>query len=157
MMTSSNGNIFRSTGPLVRGIHRSPVNSPHTGQWRGAFMFLWSAPWINGWANNREAGDLRHHHAHYNVTVMWNLEKYLDVVTDTRYRTSITRLGTSSHTLEIGRGPDSKVHEANMGPIWRRQDPCGPHVGPMNFAIWGRGGGGIQHPPDSGYWSAMLS
>ena len=31
---------------------------------------------------------------------------------------------------------DSKVHEANMGPIWGRQDPDGPHVGPMNFAIW---------------------
>ena len=33
--------------------------------------------------------------------------------------------------------PDSKVHRANMGPIWNRQDPGGPHVGPMNFAIWG--------------------
>ena len=31
---------------------------------------------------------------------------------------------------------DSKVHGANMGPIWCRQDPDGPHVGPMNFAIW---------------------
>ena len=25
-----------------------------------------------------------------------------------------------------------------MGPIWGRQDPGGPHVGPMNFAIWER-------------------
>ena len=32
--------------------------------------------------------------------------------------------------------PDSRVHGANMGPIWGRQDPGGPHVGPMNFAIW---------------------
>ena len=32
--------------------------------------------------------------------------------------------------------PDSKVHGANMGPIWGRQDPGGPHGGPMNFAIW---------------------
>ena len=32
--------------------------------------------------------------------------------------------------------PDSKVYGANMGPIWGRQDPGGPHVGPMNFAIW---------------------
>ena len=23
-----------------------------------------------------------------------------------------------------------------MRPIWGRQDPCGPHVSPMNFAIW---------------------
>ena len=32
--------------------------------------------------------------------------------------------------------PDRKVHGANMRPIWGRQDPGGPHVGPMNFAIW---------------------
>ena len=37
MMTSSNGNLFRVTGPLY--YHRSPVNSPHKGQWRGALMF----------------------------------------------------------------------------------------------------------------------
>ena len=34
------------------------------------WCFLWSAPWINGWVNNREAGDLRRHRAHYNVMVM---------------------------------------------------------------------------------------
>ena len=39
MMTSSNGNTFRATGPFVRGIHRSPVSSPHKGQWHGALMF----------------------------------------------------------------------------------------------------------------------
>ena len=32
--------------------------------------------------------------------------------------------------------PDSNVHGANMGPIWGRQDPGGPHIGPMIFAIW---------------------
>ena len=32
--------------------------------------------------------------------------------------------------------PNSKVHESHMGPTWGRQDPGGPHVGPMNFAIW---------------------
>ena len=32
--------------------------------------------------------------------------------------------------------PDGKVHGANMGPIWGRQDPGGPDVGPMSFAIW---------------------
>ena len=31
--------------------------------------------------------------------------------------------------------PDSKVHEGYMGPTWGRQDPGGPHVGPMNLAI----------------------
>ena len=32
--------------------------------------------------------------------------------------------------------PDSKVHGANMGPIWDWEDPGGPHVGHMSFAIW---------------------
>ena len=32
--------------------------------------------------------------------------------------------------------PESKVHGANMGPIWGQQDPAGPHVGHINFAIW---------------------
>ena len=33
------------------------------------------------------------------------------------------------------KNPDSNVHVANMGPIWGRQDPGGPHLGPMNTAI----------------------
>ena len=57
--------------PFVRGIHRSPVNSLHKGQWGGALMFSLICAWINGWVNNREAGDLRCHRAHYDVTVMW--------------------------------------------------------------------------------------
>ena len=60
--------------PFVRGIHRSPVNFPHKGQWRGALMFSLICVWINGWVNNREAGDLRCHCAHYDVTVMWRVE-----------------------------------------------------------------------------------
>ena len=55
---------------FVRGIHRSPVNSPHKGQWRGALMFSLICVWINGWVNNREAGDLRRYLAHYDVIVM---------------------------------------------------------------------------------------
>ena len=31
--------------------------------------------------------------------------------------------------------PDSKVNVVNMGPNWGRQDPGGPHVGPMNLTI----------------------
>ena len=57
--------------PFVRGIHRSPVNSPHKGQWRGALMFSLICVWINDWVNNREAGDLRRYRAHCDVTVMW--------------------------------------------------------------------------------------
>ena len=56
--------------PFVREIHRSPVNFPHKGQWRGALMFALICVWINGWVNNREAGDLRRYRAHYDVIVM---------------------------------------------------------------------------------------
>ena len=57
--------------PFVRGIHRSPVNSPHKGQWRGALMLSLICVWINGWVNNREVGDLRRYRAHFDVTVMF--------------------------------------------------------------------------------------
>ena len=56
--------------PFVRRIHRSPVTSPHKGQWRGALMFSLICARINGWVNNREAGDLRRHQAHCDVIVM---------------------------------------------------------------------------------------
>ena len=57
--------------PFVRGIHRSPVNSRHKGQWRGALMFSLIHACINGWVNNHEAGDLRRNCAHYDVIIMW--------------------------------------------------------------------------------------
>ena len=56
--------------PFVRGIHRSPVNSPHKGQWRGALMFTLICARINGWVNNCKAGDLKRNRAHYDVIVM---------------------------------------------------------------------------------------
>ena len=46
------------------------LRSPHKGQWRGALMFSLICVWINGWVNNREAGDLRRYRAHYGVSVM---------------------------------------------------------------------------------------
>ena len=57
---------FPHNWPFVRGIHRSPVNSPHKGQWRGALMFSLICDWVN----SREAGDLRRYCAHYDVIVM---------------------------------------------------------------------------------------
>ena len=57
--------------PFVRGIHRSPVGSPHKGQRRGALMFSLICAWLNGWVNNREAGDLRRHCAHNDVIIMF--------------------------------------------------------------------------------------
>ena len=56
--------------PFVRGIHRSPVNSPYKGQWRGALILRFMCVWINNWVNNHKAGDLRRYRAHYDVSVM---------------------------------------------------------------------------------------
>ena len=47
-----------------------PRNFPHKGQWHEALMFSLICAWIKDWVNNREAGDLRRHRAHYDVIVM---------------------------------------------------------------------------------------
>ena len=57
--------------PFVRGIHRSPVNSPHKHQWRRALMFSLICTWINDWVNNGETSDFRCQCAHHDVTVMF--------------------------------------------------------------------------------------
>ena len=60
---------FPGHWPFVGGIHRSPVDSPHKGQQRGAVLFSLFCARTNGWANNRSADDSRRHRAHYDVTV----------------------------------------------------------------------------------------
>ena len=69
-VTSSNGNIFRVAGPLCgefTGHRWIPLTKTSDAE---LWCFLWSAPWINGGVNNRDAGDLRRHPAHYDVIVM---------------------------------------------------------------------------------------
>ena len=61
--------------PFVRGVHRSPVNFPHTGQWRGALMCSVICAWTDGSdeivsANYRPLGYLRRHCAQYDVIVV---------------------------------------------------------------------------------------
>ena len=71
MRTSSSWNIFRVTGHLCGKFTDRRWISPHKGQWRGSLMFSFICAWINGCVKNREAGDLRCHRTHYDVTVMW--------------------------------------------------------------------------------------
>ena len=55
------------------------------------------------------------------------------------FTTNLAVLGTHDKSfvhIKMFPFPDSMVHGANMRPIWGRQDPGGPHAGPMNFAIW---------------------
>ena len=65
-MTSSNGNIFRVTGHLC-GEFTGPRWIPHT---KASDAELLICVWINGWVNNREAGDLRRYRVHYDVILM---------------------------------------------------------------------------------------
>ena len=69
-MTSSNGNIFRVTGPLCgefTGHRWIPLTKASDAE---LWCFLWSTPRINVSANNRETGDLRRHRSYYDVIVM---------------------------------------------------------------------------------------
>ena len=47
-----------------------PRYSPHKSQWRGALIFYLICAWINGSEDNREAGDLIRHRAHYDAIVL---------------------------------------------------------------------------------------
>ena len=73
MITSSNGNIFRVTGPLCgefTGHRWIPLTKANDAE---LWCFLLICAWTKGWVNNRDAGNLRRHHAHYNATVMGNV------------------------------------------------------------------------------------
>ena len=77
---SINGNIFRVTGYLCGwvggwgcvGVCGVCGGVPQS-QWRGALMYSLICACINGWVNNREAGDLRRHRTHYDVSVILNV------------------------------------------------------------------------------------
>ena len=56
--------------PFVRGIHQSPVDSPHKDQWHRTLIFSLICAWTNHWANNWDAGDLRCHCTHYHIIVI---------------------------------------------------------------------------------------
>ena len=87
---------FQRHCPFVRGIHQSPVDSPHKGQWRGALVFSLICAWTNSGANNRDADYLRRHCVHYDLTVMWNGNLYL------KQHDAIVRLQFNGNTIDSG-------------------------------------------------------
>ena len=92
--------------PFVRGIHRSSVNFLHKGQWRGALMFsLICARTNDGRANNREAGDLRRHRGHHDVTVMARLNSDDEACIMKLYQGPISR-----KWIDINRSMDKRLH-----------------------------------------------
>ena len=83
--------------PFVRGTHRSPVNSPHKGQWRGALMFSFICARINSWASNGGAGDLRRRRAHYDVIMV-----------------IVTSRGKVSMVTPFSKANKGKCHDAHL-------------------------------------------
>ena len=61
---------FRRYRPRVREIQWSLVNTAHKGQGRGALIFSLIYTWTNAWVRNQDAGGLKHHHAHYHISIM---------------------------------------------------------------------------------------
>ena len=82
--------IFSVLLALCAGNSPVPVNSPHKGQWHGALMFSLICVWINGWVNNRKAGDLRCHRGHYDVKVM-KLKLTNELITLYGYQHSVSK------------------------------------------------------------------
>ena len=107
-----------------RGNHRWPVDSPPKGpvtrkmspfkdaimsqsQWRGALMFSLICAWIKYWVNNREAGDLRRHQAHYGVIVM-------SYYSDVRIRAKPSQIaGVSIVCSTVYSGADQSKHQSS--------------------------------------------
>ena len=80
-MTSSHGSIFLVTGPFMRGNHRSPVDSPHKGQWCGALMLSFICAWTSGWAIERRKWfdtPLQSLWRHYNVYFPFRVTSFAD-------------------------------------------------------------------------------
>ena len=80
-------------------------------------------------------------YVHKKKNWLLHLSEWLSLTAFFRHQVPYKLCGHHLHTgiisfPHIGNIPDSRVHGANMGPIWGRQDPGGPHVGPINIAIW---------------------
>ena len=139
MMTSSNGNIFRVTGHLC-GEFIGPRWIPSTkASDAELWCFLWSAPRINGWVNNGEAGDLRRYRAHYDVTVMCYMcceisctYHYSDVTMGAMASliTSLTSVYSNVHP-----GADQRKHQSSASLAFvrriHRRPGNSPHIWPV--------------------------
>ena len=105
MMASSNGNIFCVTGHLYgeftgqRWVHRTKTSDAEL------WVFSLICVWINGWANNRVAGDLRRYRAHHDVIVM------RDDISKCTYSTNVY------HIIGLNTGPASSWSTEDKG-LW---------------------------------------
>ena len=61
---------------FVWGIHRWPVISRTKASDAEIWCFPLICVWNNNWVNTGDAGDLRRHRAHYDVTVMYKFKTF---------------------------------------------------------------------------------
>ena len=112
-------------------------NYPHKGQWRDALMFSLIWTWI--WVNNREAGDVRRHRAHYDVSVMYvylsfsRMERIFLIL----WHILCSELGYISAAPMRSRHfvSESSLMARLMGPTWGPSGADRTQVGPM-LAPW---------------------
>ena len=132
---------FPRNWPLVRGIHRSPVNSPHKGQWRGALMFSLICAWIKGWVNDGEVGDLRLYRAHYDVIVMNNILLMsiwlFNTCVDGYYNKQFYSAAHNATSYIIAEFQWCQSHSSRLGPIcvsfWKKDQKSCAAVNKRNW------------------------
>ena len=88
----------------------------HKGQWRGALMFSLICACINAWINSREAGDLRHHRAHYDVILMTQTRRYPLVLINTVH---LQKVGQQQ---KVGEGGSRLIHFLQLRRFLRSLD-----------------------------------
>ena len=119
---------FPSYWPFVRGIHRSPGNSVHKGQWCRVLMFSLISAWTNSWANNEDAGDLRCYCAHFDVIVM---PQDLTDDTSTLIRVNMKRIRLVFWKIQSGH---NSVHRRTDGwTRWNQYPPSTSLKGGYNY------------------------
>ena len=127
-MMSSNGNIFHVTGPLWEestGDRWFPLT-------KASDVELWCFLWINGWANNQDAGDLRHHHTHHDVTVMLLLVTFLYTV----IMWSLTNRTVTTTNWAISQIPQCTCSISHNAPF--RTEMCTSLFWMVHCGIWNK-------------------
>ena len=64
------------------------------------------------------------------------MAKIVEILVNSIVADALVTSGAVASMAMVLTYPDSKVRGANMGPILGRQDPDGPHVGPMDLVFW---------------------
>ena len=133
MSTSHHGNSFRINGGFPSQMASDVSFDVSLNKWLNKPLSCW---WfeLSWWSCNITVMDI--HIMSVKYMLLWYLPNvWLGLISRTTSWISWPR-NFVMQWEEMLRYPDSKVHGANMGPTWVLSAPDGPHIGPMNFAIW---------------------